>query len=82
MQFIENGVDFTEQRIDVNDVANIQYTSGTTGSPKGVMLTHSNVVNNGLFIGMWLNVSEMDKICIPVPLLSLLRLRHRFDGRD
>jgi fatty-acyl-CoA synthase len=50
------------------DVANIQYTSGTTGSPKGVLLTHSNLLNNGRFIAQRLKASEQDRICIPVPL--------------
>jgi fatty-acyl-CoA synthase len=48
--------------------ANIQYTSGTTGSPKGVLLTHINLVNNGRFIAQYLRLSEKDRICVPVPL--------------
>jgi fatty-acyl-CoA synthase len=48
--------------------ANLQYTSGTTGSPKGVLLTHVNLVNNGRFIAQYLRLSEQDRICIPVPL--------------
>ncbi|MBI3470310.1 MAG: AMP-binding protein [Candidatus Solibacter usitatus] len=51
-----------------NDVVNIQYTSGTTGSPKGVLLTHRNILNNGLLIGRQVNISEIDRICVPVPL--------------
>jgi fatty-acyl-CoA synthase len=50
------------------DVANIQYTSGTTGSPKGVLLTHRNLVNNGWLISQALKVTERDRICVPVPL--------------
>lgn len=50
------------------DVANIQYTSGTTGSPKGVLLTHHNLVNNGDLLGQRLRASERDRICVPVPL--------------
>ncbi|MBX0315519.1 AMP-binding protein [Planococcus glaciei] len=50
-----------------DDVINIQYTSGTTGFPKGVMLTHRNVVNNGKLIGDTMNLSELDRLCIPVP---------------
>ncbi len=55
-------------RVDVNDVANIQYTSGTTGLPKGVMLTHHNVVNNGQFLARGFHYTEQDKIVVPVPL--------------
>jgi long-subunit acyl-CoA synthetase (AMP-forming) len=49
-------------------VANIQYTSGTTGSPKGVMLTHHNLLNNGVGMAMGLKATEHDRICAPVPL--------------
>lgn len=48
--------------------ANIQYTSGTTGSPKGVLLTHLNLVNNARFIAQYLRLTEQDRICLPVPL--------------
>ena len=51
-----------------NDVFNIQYTSGTTGSPKGVMLTHRNLVNNGLLIARQLRYTEQDRICVAVPM--------------
>ena len=47
---------------------NIQFTSGTTGNPKGATLTHCNVVNNGRFIAMAMDFSEHDSLCIPVPL--------------
>ncbi|WHT49060.1 AMP-binding protein [Sporosarcina thermotolerans] len=50
-----------------DDVINIQYTSGTTGFPKGVMLTHRNVVNNGKIIGDFMKLTEDDRVCIPVP---------------
>ncbi|WKA58991.1 AMP-binding protein [Planococcus shenhongbingii] len=53
--------------MDPEDVINIQYTSGTTGFPKGVMLTHRNVVNNGKLIGDTMNLTEQDRLCIPVP---------------
>jgi fatty-acyl-CoA synthase len=53
--------------LDPHDVVNMQYTSGTTGFPKGVMLTHFNIVNNGRAIGDGMKFTEEDKLCIPVP---------------
>lgn len=54
--------------LDCNEPINIQFTSGTTGSPKGATLTHHNVVNNARFIAMAMRFSEHDALCIPVPL--------------
>jgi fatty-acyl-CoA synthase len=53
---------------DPEEPANMQYTSGTTGSPKGVLLTHVNLVNNARFISHYLRLTEKDRICVPVPL--------------
>ena len=54
--------------LDPDDPINIQFTSGTTGMPKGATLTHFNVVNNGFFVGRAMKFSEADRLCIPVPL--------------
>ena len=51
-------------QVAVDDVANIQYTSGTTGLPKGVMLTHHNIVNNGQFLAQGFHYTEQDIICL------------------
>ena len=59
---------WTPPAVAPDDVANIQYTSGTTGSPKGVLLTHRNLVNNGLMIAHALRATERDRICVPVPM--------------
>ncbi|HEY6873247.1 MAG TPA: AMP-binding protein [Geobacteraceae bacterium] len=56
-----------EATLDRHEVINMQYTSGTTGFPKGVMLTHHNVVNNGFNIGECMRFTEKDRLCIPVP---------------
>jgi fatty-acyl-CoA synthase len=56
-----------EAALQFDDPINIQYTSGTTGFPKGATLTHHNLVNNGFFIGQGLGYTVHDRVCIPVP---------------
>jgi fatty-acyl-CoA synthase len=53
---------------EADDVFNIQFTSGTTGTPKGAALTHFNIVNNGFFVGEGMRLTPEDSVCIPVPL--------------
>ncbi len=57
-----------EATLEFDDPVNIQYTSGTTGSPKGATLTHHNILNNGFFGGEQIRLTEHDRVCSPVPL--------------
>ena len=61
-------IDAIGTELSAYDKINVQFTSGTTGSPKGATLTHRNVVNNARFIAMAMNLSDADVLCIPVPL--------------
>ncbi|APV35455.1 AMP-binding protein [Acinetobacter soli] len=56
------------QQLQFNETINIQFTSGTTGNPKGTMLTHHNILNNGYFVGEGIGLTPQDKVCISVPL--------------
>ncbi len=56
-----------EATLDFDDPINVQYTSGTTGAPKGATLTHHNILNNAYFSGRVLGYSERDRVCVPVP---------------
>ena len=63
-----------EAELDCHDVINMQYTSGTTGFPKGVMLTHYNIINNGKTIGDGMAFTNDDKLCIVVPFFHCFGL--------
>src|SRR5580704_380875 len=65
---LAEGRDIAARRMAPEEVTNIQYTSGTTGSPKGVLLTHRNVLNNARVIADALRITERDRIVVPVPL--------------
>ncbi|HEY9439073.1 MAG TPA: AMP-binding protein [Streptomyces sp.] len=56
-----------EAELSCDDPINIQYTSGTTGFPKGATLSHHNILNNGYFVGELIGYTEQDRVCLPVP---------------
>jgi fatty-acyl-CoA synthase len=73
--FMERGLNWDEERLQniagtlsFDDPINIQYTSGTTGTPKGATLTHHNILNNGYFVSEIMNFTAKDRLVIPVPL--------------
>ncbi|WUR11412.1 AMP-binding protein [[Empedobacter] haloabium] len=57
-----------DDELQFDDAVNIQFTSGTTGAPKGATLTHHNILNNGFFVGEAMRLTPRDRLCIPVPL--------------
>jgi fatty-acyl-CoA synthase len=69
-----NALEAISADLDCHEVINMQYTSGTTGFPKGVMLTHHNILNNGFHIGERQKFTNADRVCLPVPLFHCFGL--------
>ncbi len=67
MRISEDALVEVESSLQFDDPINIQYTSGTTGFPKGATLSHHNILNNGFFVGETVKYSAEDRVCIPVP---------------
>ena len=63
-----NQLELVASESQFDETINIQFTSGTTGNPKGTMLTHNNILNNGYFVGEAIHLSPADRVCISVPL--------------
>ena len=74
-EFMKKGANVSDEELvergddcDFDDVINVQYTSGTTGMPKGASLTHHNILNNAHFVAEGMHLTDKDRLCIPVPL--------------
>ena len=67
LRLSEDELSRLERELQFDEAINLQYTSGTTGFPKGATLSHHNILNNGYFVGEYLRYTEEDRVCIPVP---------------
>lgn len=68
------GEGMTPVDVSVHDIVNIQFTSGTTGSPKAASLTHHNILNNGFYVGENMALTQDDVLCNPMPLFHCFGL--------